>query len=50
MRELGLEDCNGYKEMLRMNHNLFNVILTSIEKDVTPHELQTGGLNPIKSN
>ena len=42
-----MEDTQGYKEMLRMDHQCFTYILSAIEKDITPGELEKGGLKPI---
>ena len=47
MKELRLEDTQGYSEMMRMNYDSFKFVLLKIEKDITRFELAKGGLKPI---
>ena len=47
VKELRLEDTKGYNEMMRMSYPSFEFLLTKIEKDITPMELEKGGLKPI---
>ena len=47
VKELRLEDTKGYNEMMRMSYPSFEFFLTKIEKDITPMELEKGGLKPI---
>ena len=42
IRELGLEDSGGFKEMMRMSYETFTDLLSMIEKDRTPMELLSG--------
>ena len=42
IRELGLEDSGGFKEMMRMSYETFTDLLSMIEKDITPMELLSG--------
>ena len=48
VRELGVEDSAGYKEMMRMDYSTFCTILNYIEKDITPKELM-GGIKVIRA-
>ena len=47
VKELRLEDLQGYSEMMRMNYDSFKFVLLKIGKDITPLELAKGGLKPI---
>ena len=42
VRELQIEDCASYKEMMRMEHEQFLEILKLIEKDITPQQILGG--------
>ena len=42
VRELMIEDTQGYREMMRMTHDDFVEILRLIEPDITPRQV-TGG-------
>lgn len=47
VKELRMEDTQGYKEMMRMNYNTFLLILQEIEQDITVQELTNGGCKRI---
>ena len=42
LRELSMEDTNGFKEMMRMSYEHFLYILNLIEKDITPKQILGG--------
>ena len=42
VRELSMEDTNGFKEMMRMSYEDFLYILNLIEKDITPKQILGG--------
>ena len=42
VRELQIEDCASYKEMMRMEHEQFLEILKLIEKDIAPQQIFRG--------
>ena len=42
VKELSMEDTNGFKEMMRMSYEDFLYILNLIEKDITPKQILGG--------
>eukprot|EP00112_Aurelia_sp_Birch-Aquarium-sp1_P012114 Seg2545.4 transcript_id=Seg2545.4/GoldUCD/mRNA.D3Y31 product="hypothetical protein" protein_id=Seg2545.4/GoldUCD/D3Y31 len=42
VRELQIEDCASYREMMRMKHEQFLEMLKLIEKDITPQQIVGG--------
>ena len=47
IKELSVEDSQGYKEMMRMSHEDLLFLLSQIEKDITPKQISGG--NPVIS-
>ena len=47
IKELSVEDSQGYKEMMRMSHEDLLFLLSQSEKDITPK--QSSGGNPVIS-
>eukprot|EP00795_Rhopilema_esculentum_P005764 gene5764-11043_t len=46
VRELSMEDTNGFKEMMRMSYEDFLYILNLIEKDIMPKQILGGQKQP----